>query len=101
MDEESQPGPRLRSCIFATTYESSRELVEADCRRFDQLAEGAQWRIEWNAESCPVVHATPEIRMSRVAIDGRIIRLFFRIVNDAQCEALYVDAVDDPAWVAE
>lgn len=72
----------------------------ADYQRFDELTAAAQWRIEENAESCPVASSagSPEVRFSRSqeAPGADIIRIFFVISSETECSVISVDAVPDP-----
>ena len=98
---DSQPGPRQRGLVFQPSYEVDRLLVEPDCKRFDEMTAGAQWRIEEHAESCPVVASKPagDVRVARTQVhDGSpIIDIFFTIDSDSQCSAWSVLAFPDPA----
>lgn len=102
MGSESQPPPKRRSTVYEPSFEEARQRIEPDCKRFDDLTAGAQWRIEENADSCPVAYPAdghaPEIRMSRAqeAPGTDIIRIFFTVDESEVCHLIDVDVVPDP-----
>lgn len=86
----------MRTVRESAAFSRSRQLIEPDAARFDEVFRAYEWAISLDAEAFPIVmpglEGGPIRLLKTLAFPGvPAISIFFQIVDDDCCELLWME----------